>query len=125
MLVMRRSFRLPRVQSFPLRFELVNGRLDGLRHKIDGPFTNAVEVFVGMHLGEEPVFPGISSNESFNVCDTHGSGLRNSCLVNSRIISRLGKDASRRILEKNLGTEDISINRLILFNLLFLYKVMR
>jgi hypothetical protein len=38
---------------------------------VEGAFTHAVEPFVGPDFGEEPILPGITGNESFDLADTH------------------------------------------------------
>lgn len=66
-------FDLKRIHSHIHRFEFVYGRFDGFGERVDGALTHAGYAFVGMDLREEPVFPGVSGDERFNVGDLHSS----------------------------------------------------
>jgi hypothetical protein len=41
--------------------------------EVHGPFADAVESVIGDHLHEQPVFPGIAGDVSFDGDDFHNS----------------------------------------------------
>ena len=68
---LRDGLHLEGVHADDQRLQLVDGGLHGPGEVIRRAFAHAVDAFVGGHLGEQPVLPGIAGDVGVDRCDSH------------------------------------------------------